>query len=280
MSPSYVSNTRVHHEIGHYANKPQFKRLIRHAGVMLESVETLMATILHKASRVSPQTIRTVTLGIQSVREELMEIQGRYFLGGTAINANLHQVAKEIRHGIHVLSAITHKLFSDVFDVDLMLDDSEIDLRGSVFDHSMEMDSTKEQILLVVFNPHSHTMNTVIRIPVGFPTICAFSESNHTITQQIYTDIEQANWILISVILPPLSSRLIVLRHCRNNAEYRMRASELKEDKKMIIEPTHGIVLDSQGEVESFIHGNETVPLKSYVGHYRGTDVRACRTGQ
>ena len=280
VTPFFIRGPNVHHEIGPYSNQPKFKRSVRHALTMIQSVETLVTTILHQTPGVTSQTLRTATLGLHAAREELLIGLGRYFLGGTAINMNLNEIEKQIRHALHIVSEVVHSLFADSYGVDLGLDDHEVDVRGSIFDHSLEMDSLTEQIVLFVFNPHSHTMNTVLRISVGFPAICAFSDSDQLIRQQVFTDTEQGIWLILPVEVSPLSSRVIILRHCKNNTEYRTRTMELRKEKNIVVEPVHGIVLNSQGEIDSFTDGNETLPFRSYVGQYHGSDVRACRTGQ
>ena len=201
-------------------------------------------------------------------------------MGGTAIKANLNEVEKQIRHSLHIVSEVVHSLFTDCYGVDLGLDDHEVDVRGSVFDNSLQMNSLSEQVVLFVFNPHSHPMNTIMKISVGFPAICAFSESDQLIRQQVYSDIDQGILLILPIEVSPLSSRVIVLRHCKNNTEYRTRTMGLRKEKAIVVESAHGVILDSQGEMESLTDGNETLPFRSYVGQYRGSDVRACRTGQ
>lgn len=279
VTPSYITGPSIHHEIGPYSNHPKFKRTVRHALNMIRTVETLVSTIIHQTTPITEQVLNEVTLGLQAAREELLMGLGRFFWGGMAVNTNLNDAEKQIRHGVHVMSEVVHTLFKECYDVDLGLDDSEVDIRGSVFDHSLEMNGGTDQLVLYVFNPHSHTMNTILKISVGFPAICAFSDSDQLIDQQVYIDIEQGIWLFLPIEISPLSSRVIVLRHCKNNTDYRTRTTELRKERNIVVEPTHGVVLNSQGEIKSLIDGNQTVPLRSYVGYYRGSDVRACRTG-
>lgn len=287
--PFVVHSARVHREIGPFANMPAVKRIIRYTSQRLQAVDALVNTVKVMTSNHSPPgfstTLREAMLAFQSVREEVGSALNRFYLGGTAININLDKLSQRLRYSINVLASIVQSVLTASIGLQVTMDDNEVDLRNSIFDRTLLMDSASEQLAVVVFNPHSHMMITNLRLAVAFPSFCLYDEQHKLLPQQIYNDFENNHLLLATVKLLPLTSTVFYLEACKHNHAIRTHISTLSTTLSTNQSQTIGnnrlhVKINSEGMIEEIGFRGAVYPFQTVVGYYIGTSARACRTGQ
>ena len=286
--PFVVHSARVHREIGPFANMPAVKRIIRYTSQRLQAVDALINTVKVMTSNHLPSafstTLREAMLALQSVREEVGRGLNRFYLGGTAINMNLDKLTQRLRYSINVLASIVQSVLTASTGLQVTMDDNEVDLRNSIFDRTLLMDSASEQLAVVVFNPFSHMMITNLRLAVAFPSFCLYDEQHKPLPQQIYTDFENNHLLLATVKLLPLTSTLFYLETCKQNHAIRTHIftfpTTTVNQSRIIGNNRLNVKINSEGMIEEVGFRGAVYPFQTVVGYYIGTSARACRTGQ
>ena len=288
--PYVVYSSRTHHEIGAFANMPATKGLIRHAIQRVEAAETLISTIRVMTSSSSSSSsqqqqqqsvIRKTLLALQWVREESCTGLNRFYLGGMTMNENLNKLKQRLRYSMHVIGSSLQSLLSTFTHLQFGVDESDTEMRDSIFDRTLTVDNTKEQLIVIAYNPFSHMITTHIRLSIAFPTYCLFDEHHKLVRQQVYYDFERNVFLLAKVSITPLSSRLYYLEICREHNLFRTEVVSLPAGRKHIVGNNRlSLKVSEKGEIEEVGYRGFSFPIRSEVGYFVGTSQRACRTGQ
>lgn len=285
--PYVVYNSRVHHEIGAFANMPAVKRFIRRAIQRVEAAETFISTIRVASSLTSSSSsqqqnaIRNTLLTLQWAREESCVGLNRFYLGGMTMNANLDKLKQRLRYSMHVIGSSLQSLLSTYTQLQFGVDENDIEMRDSIFDKTLMVNTEKEQLIVIAFNPFSHSITTNIRLAVAFPSFCLFDDIHKHVMQQIYYDFEHNVFLLAKISIPPLSSRLYYLDICRGRDLSRTEVTSLPTGKQHIVGNNRlSLKVNEKGVIEEIGYRGFVFPIRSEVGYYVGTSMRACRTGQ